>query len=347
MKTVLIGLGMVARTHVRAIAATERKVILQGVCSRDAGKAAAFAQDVSSDLGAVPKVYASAQEIAEDPEIDFVIVATPPNARAEIVQTLSKAGKHILLEKPIERTSAAAADIVSCCETAGVKLGIVFQHRMRASSAKLSALLREGALGELAVVEILVPWWREQSYYNEPGRGTYARDGGGVLISQAIHTLDLALTFTGPVHKVQAFARTSALHKMESEDFVSAGLEFASGASGSLVASTASYPGRAESIALHCTKASVKLESGKLDVDWHDGRKESFGEETATGGGADPMAFTHEWHQKIIEGFAEAIANDSIPVASGRETLAVHRLIDALLESSRQERAITLSPAES
>lgn len=345
MKTVLIGLGMVARTHVRAIAASERKVTLQGVCSRDPGRAAVFAQEIAPDLGAVPKVYASAGEIAEDPEIDFVIVATPPNARAEIVQTLAEAGKHILLEKPIERTSAAAADIVSCCETAGVKLGLVFQHRMRASAAKLTELLRDGVLGPLAVVEILVPWWRGQSYYDEPGRGTYARDGGGVLISQAIHTLDLALTFTGPVRKLQAFARTSALHKMESEDFVSAGLEFSNGASGSLVASTASYPGRAESITLHCTKASVRLESGKLDVDWHDGRKESFGEETTTGSGADPMAFTHEWHQKIIEAFAEAVANDSTPLASGRETLAVHRLIDALLESSRQERAISLSPS--
>ncbi len=347
MKTVLIGLGMVARTHVRAIAAIGQNVTLHGVCSRDAGKAATFAQEISAELGRVPKVYVSAQEIADDPEIDFVIVATPPNARAEIVQTLAEAGKHILLEKPIERSSAAATDIVSCCEAAGIKLGIVFQHRMRASATKLVELIGMGKLGELAVAEILVPWWREQSYYDEPGRGTYARDGGGVLISQAIHTLDLALSFTGPVRKVQAFATTSALHKMESEDFVSAGLEFVNGASGSLVASTASYPGRAESIALHYTKASVRLESGKLDVDWHDGPKESFGEETATGGGADPMAFTHEWHQKIIEDFAAAIANDGTPAASGHEALAVHRLIDAMIDSSRQERAITLSPAES
>ncbi len=337
---------MVARTHVRAIAATKGKITLQGVCSRDRGRAAAFAKDISTELGTVPKVYASPREIAEDPEIDFVIVGTPPNARAEIVQILAKSGKHILLEKPIERTSVAAAEIVTLCEAAGIKLGIVFQHRMRASSVKLKALLRNDALGELAVAEILVPWWREQSYYDEPGRGTYARDGGGVLISQAIHTLDLVLTFTGPVRKVQAFARKSALHEMESEDFVSAGLEFGNGAAGALVASTASYPGRAESIALHFTKASVRLESGKLDIDWHDGRQESFGEEAATGGGADPMAFTHEWHQKIIEGFAQAVAEDGEPVASGRETLAVHRLIDALLESSREERAITLPAAE-
>lgn len=346
MKTALIGLGMVAGTHVRAIAATKGNIALRGVCARDADKGAAFAQEAASELGTAPKLYASPQEIADDPEIDFVIVATPPNARAEIVRSLANAGKHILLEKPIERTSAAAADIVSICDAAGIKLGVVFQHRMRGSALKLSELASEGALGALAVAEILVPWWREQSYYDEPGRGTYARDGGGVLISQAIHTLDLALTFTGPARKLQAFARTTALHEMESEDFVSAGLEFANGAVGSLTASTASYPGRAESITLHYAKASVRLESGKLLVDWRDGRQESFGEEAATGGGADPMAFTHEWHQKIIEDFAQAVAKDGKPLASGREALAVHQLIDALLESSRQERAITLSGAE-
>ncbi len=337
---------MVARTHVRALAAAQHRVSLKGVCARDLAKAAAFTQDIAADLGSTPRIYATVQEIADDPDIDFVILATPPNARGEIVQTLAKAGKHILMEKPIERTAQAAEEIVSCCEAAGVKLGIVFQHRMRASAAKLKALLEAGELGELAVVEILVPWWREQAYYDEPGRGTYARDGGGVLISQAIHTLDLALTLTGPVRKVQALARKSKLHEMESEDFVSAGLEFANGATGSLVASTASYPGRAESITLHGTKASCRLESGKLELERHDGSRESFGEEAATGGGADPMAFTHEWHQQIIEGFADSVANDRTAVASGRETLAVHRLIDALLLSSLEERAITLSPAE-
>lgn len=346
MQVALVGLGMVARTHVAAIAATNGRISLRGVLSRNQQKAAAFADDVSESLNAKPVAYKDIRDVANDPEIDFVILATPPNQRMEIVSTLCGAGKHILMEKPIERTLDAASDIVARCANAGVKLGIVFQHRMRESAQKLTALLENGTLGDIDVVQINVPWWREQSYYDEPGRGTYARDGGGVLISQAIHTLDLALTLTGPVSAVHAMARTSRLHKMESEDFVSAGLEFADGAIGSLVATTADYPGGGESITLNCRNGTAMLRTAQLDVHWHSGKTETFGGEGASGGGADPMAFTHEWHQAIIEDFAEAVTEDRDPVASGAKALAVHRLIDALVTSSTRKQAVSLTATE-
>ena len=343
MNLAMIGLGMVAATHLNAIKASNKGLTLRGVCSRDAGKAAAFIATHMPDDADHVRIYTSVDEIAADAEIDFVIVATPPNARADIIRKLTAAGKHILLEKPIERDWKAAAEIVSQCEAAGVTLGVVFQHRARDVSQKLHALLSSGDTGPIRVAEIVVPWWRPQSYYDEPGRGTYERDGGGVLISQAIHTMDLALSFTGAVEKVQAMARTSALHRMEAEDFVTAGLEFESGAIGSLTASTAFFPGSAESITLHCEHVSVCLKSGKLDLHWHDGRTETIGEDMASGGGADPMAFTHEWHQGVIEDFAEALRTGRPPLAPGREALLVHRLIDALVLSSRAERAVTLS----
>jgi len=233
----------------------------------------------------VPVSFDSIAQVAAS-GADFAIIATPPNARLELVEALSAAGIHILMEKPVERDTGRATEIVVLCEARGVRLGIVFQHRMREASRKLSTLHADGTFGQLRVVEVAVPWWREQGYYDEPGRGTYARDGGGVLISQAIHTLDLMLSLTGPVASVQAMARTSGFHAMESEDFVTAGLEFVSGAIGSLVASTASPPGDAESIVLHCEKASAVLKSGVLIVTWRDGRVETFGADAATGGGA-------------------------------------------------------------
>lgn len=346
MNLALIGVGMVAATHIRAISAASPKVMLRGVHGRDQKKAQDFLKQMEAETPDEVLVYSSVEEIANDPLIDFVIVTTPPNARTAIVKTLADAGKHILLEKPIERDRVAAREIVEVCEAASVALGIVFQHRAREVSLKLSELLKEGVLGAVKLAEISVPWWRDQDYYNEPGRGTFERDGGGVLISQAIHTMDLALTFTGPVQRVQAMARTSAFHSMETEDFVSAGLEFESGAIGSLVASTASYPGGAESISLHCEKASVRLQSGKLDINWRDGRTEVWGEDTASGGGADPMAFTHAWHQGIIEDFADAVHNKRPPMATGRQALMVHDLIDALVLSSREKRAIDLAEME-
>jgi predicted dehydrogenase len=342
MRAALIGLGMVADTYVAAIAATEGRIALAGVCSSHADKAARFAERVAPRLGAAPRVYAGAAELAADPEIDFVILATPPNARSAAVAALAAAGKPILMEKPVERTAAAARAIVETCEAAGVPLGVVLQHRMRASARQLSALLAEGRLGPLGLVEIVVPWWRPQSYYDEPGRGTYARDGGGVLISQAIHTLDLALSLAGPVTRVQAMARTTRLHRMDSEDVVTAGLDFANGAVGSLFASTASHPGAAETITLHGTEGSARLIAGRLELSWRDGSTEEIGEASATGGGADPMAFTHAWHQAILEDFAEALAAGRAPAVTGRAALAVHDLIEALTRSSAEGRAVTL-----
>lgn len=345
MKTALIGLGMVAETHVRALADAAPAVSLAGICGRDPAKTAAYADKVAPILGSTPHVYPDVAAVAADLDVAFVILCTPPNARIDLIAPLVQAGKAILMEKPIERDAAAAEEIIATCDAAGVAHGVVFQHRMRESSQTLAKMLAEGALGDLAVAEIVVPWWREQAYYDEPGRGTYARDGGGVLISQAIHTLDLALSLLGPVTRVQAMARTSALHKMEAEDFVTAGLEFESGVIGSLVASTASHPGGAESITIHGSKASVVLMSGQLTITWRDGRTETIGEAGGTGGGADPMAFTHAWHQAIITDFAEALQTGRKPAADGHSALIVHQLIDAIVESSNAGQAVALQRA--
>ena len=339
----LVGLGMVAETHVQAIADLKDIIHLRGIHARNQDSMNAFGAVVESHCGYYPETYDSVESLAADSNLDFVIVATPPNARRDICKALAAAGISILMEKPIERTSKAATDIVDLCEQADVTLGIVFQHRVREASVELRQRMESGEFGTLHLVEVAVPWWRDQSYYDEPGRGTYARDGGGVLISQAIHTLDLMLSLTGPVAEVQAMARTSAFHRMESEDFVTAGLSFQSGAIGSLVASTASFPGGAESIIFHFDKAVITLKSGCLDIAWRDGRDESTGADAATGGGADPMAFTHAWHRDIIQDFSEALKDSRDPICTGREALNVHYLIDALVKSSAEKSAVKVS----
>lgn len=146
----------------------------------------------------------------------------------------------------------------------------------------------------------------------------------------------------GPVTRVQAMARTTRLHEMESEDVVSAGLNFVSGAVGSLFASTASNPGRADTITQHGTEGSARLIGGRLALHWRDARREEIGEAAGTGGGADPMAFTHEWHQAIIEDFTDSFQMGRAPAVTGRVALAVHELIEALTTSSAEGRAVTL-----
>ena len=344
LRAALIGLGMVAGTHVRAIRDAEG-VSLAGVVARDRAKAETF----SREHGAA-RVFRDVAEITADVGVDFAILATPPNARAAIVRVLAEAGKPILMEKPVERTLDAAVDIVATCERAGVPLGIVLQHRARPSALALKRILADNTLGEIAAVEVNVPWWRPQSYYDEPGRGTFARDGGGVLISQAIHAIDLALHLAaptqGPVTRVSAQLATTALHRMEAEDHATVGFRMAGGAVGSIVATTAARPGGTEWIALHGTRGSAMLRGDALTLDMADGtRREIGGGETGTGGGADPMAFTHDWHRAVIEDFAGVVREGGAPLASGRDALAVHRLIDAATRSSAEGRAVELEDA--
>ncbi|MEO1678719.1 MAG: Gfo/Idh/MocA family oxidoreductase [Pseudomonadota bacterium] len=333
----LVGLGMAAKPHALALQALSDRIDVIGAFARSAKARAVFSETYG--FPAAPDLAA----LAEDPRVDALLLITPPNARREIVAQFATRGKHILSEKPLERGLGGAQAIVETCNTAGVRLGVVFQHRFRAASEKLAALILSGELGAVRVVRANVPWWRDQSYYDEPGRGSYARDGGGVLISQAIHTLDLMLSLTGPVASVQAICATTPLHRMEAEDVTAGAMQFANGAIGALFASTASFPGGAESLQLDFDNGAAVLQSGILTVHWRDGRVETFGGEAAgTGGGADPMAFPFDWHHALIADFADAIAAGRDPRVTGAMALDVHRLIAALEQSSRDGRRIDL-----
>lgn len=332
----LIGLGMVSDTYAQAIR-NSRCVQLKYVLSQRAETALAFTKK-HPDLGAN---VATIETILNDPSVDFVILATPPNARRTFIDACAAAQMPILMEKPIERNLDAASELVEKCETANIPLGIVFQHRMRPIVNTLSMHLHD--LGMLGLIEVSVPWWRPQSYYDIEGRGTYARDGGGVLINQAIHTLDLMLMLCGPVTHVSAMAATTQFHNMEAEDIVTAGLQFENGAIGTLFATTASYPGKGETITLHGTQASAHLDAGMLTLSYRDGRVATFGSEKSSGAGADPMAFTSDWHQSIIDDFAAALDHKRPPRITGRDALHVHRLISVLERAAREKRHVTLS----
>ncbi len=328
---------MASKPHLQALKQLEGKVDVAGIFNRSPAPALQAAEEYGFP------VFDSIDAIASDDSVDAVILVTPPDQREALVRTFAAAGKHILTEKPIERTSEQATALVEICEAAAVNFGVVFQHRFRAGALRLTEIMSGGLLGDIACVRVQVPWWREQSYYDVPGRGSYARDGGGVLISQAIHVLDLMLSLTGPAQSVQALCATTPLHALEAEDFAAGCVRFASGAVGSIVATTAAYPGGAESLCIDGTLGSAMLEAGKLSVHWRDGKSEELGETTGTGGGADPMAFPCDWHRDLIEDFVTSIRDGSQPRISGREGLRVHHLIDALVASSRQGKLVDVA----
>lgn len=335
-RVAIIGLGMAVAPHAKSLLDLSDRIEVAWAYSRSAERAAAFARQfpfpTTTDLHA----------ILDDPSITAVLILTPPWAHLDLVRACAGAGKHVLLEKPVEATMARAVELVSTCRQSGVALAIMLQHRFRETSLTLAERLAQGALGRIAAASVSVRWWRPQSYYDELGRGTLARDGGGVLLTQAIHTLDLFMSLVGPVAEVAAFAGTTDLHRMETEDIVGAALRFANGALGTLDATTASYPGFPERIEIVGDKATAVLAGGALDLYYQDGRREQIGGTQATGGGADPMAFTHEPHRAALTDFLDAVDERREPRVSGHAALAVHRLIDALLRSARDGRTVAV-----
>ena len=335
-RVAVIGLGMAVTPHAQSLRDLADRVEVAAAYSptpdRRTGFAKRFDFPVTGDLDA----------IVGDSSIDAALILTPPRTHLPLVERFAAAGKHILLEKPLEADTARAEAVVERCERAGVQLGVVLQHRFRPAARTLAARIRERALGDTAIASVHVPWWRPQTYYDEPGRGTLARDGGGVLLTQAIHTLDFFLSLTPRLAEVAAFAGTTTLHRMETEDVACAALRFGNGALGTLGATTASYPGFAERIEIVGTRATAVLTAGKLDVHFHNGRHESVGEEATLGGGADPMAFTNDAHRALLDEFLTALVERRAPVNDGRAALLVHDLIDAVLASARTHAPVTV-----
>ncbi|MEZ5853920.1 MAG: Gfo/Idh/MocA family oxidoreductase [Hyphomicrobiaceae bacterium] len=336
----LVGLGMAVAPHAKGLLDLEREGLCEVVAAyapsaeRRAAFSATYPFPTTDDL----------DTLFSDPGITAVGILTPPNTHRDLVQRAARAGKHILLEKPLEITTARAEELVRAAEAAGVKLAVMLQHRFRPAGERLRAFLAEGRLGQIVNCSTSIRLWRPQSYYDEPGRGTLARDGGGVLMTQAIHTLDLMLSLAGPIVEVRGFGSTSPVHRMEAEDMVAAGVRFASGALGVIEATTAVFPGFAERIEIAGTRGSAVLAGTSLDIVCVDGTKETMSADGSAGGtGADPMAFPHDYHRAAWADFLEAVATRRPPRVTGREALDVHRLIDALLAAGAATTSVRVS----
>jgi UDP-N-acetyl-2-amino-2-deoxyglucuronate dehydrogenase len=320
----IVGLGMAVTPHAKSLLDLKDRAHVAYAFSPSAERRRKFAERY-----AFPQCD-RLETILEDRSVGAVLVLTPPNTHLEIVERCAAAGKHVLLEKPLETSTEKAERLVQACKN--VKLGVVLQHRFRPAAEKLRELLPE--LGNLVSASATIPNWRPQSYYDQPGRGTRWRDGGGVLLTQAIHTLDLFLSYTGEPAEVKSFFATTPVHRMETEDLAVAAVRFRNGALGTVHATTTAYPGFPERIELIGTGGTAQLEGTSLKLQVQDKPVFSFSSESGAGGtGADPMAFPHDWHRGVLADFLDSIQKNREPRVSGAEALKVHRFIDRILQS--------------
>jgi predicted dehydrogenase len=328
----IIGLGPAVEPHARSLQELGDRAEVRLAATRSEGRAKSFA-----DRFGFP-VTTDIDTVLRDPAISAVLVLTPPASHYEVGARCFAAGKHVLVEKPIETDLSRGEQLVAAGRKSGKRLGVVLQHRFRPGSLRLREVLREGRLGDIQAASMTVPWWRPQSYYDEPGRGTMARDGGGVLLTQAIHTLDLFRSLVGAREVVAAQAVTTAVHRMETEDWVSALIRLGNGAPGTIMATTASYPGGPERIEVIGTKGTAALIGGGLRVSLIDGGEEVLDAEGPTGSGANIMDFPIDAHRALLADFFDSVQSGRDPAVSGEEALASQRLIADILAAASGPR---------
>jgi UDP-N-acetyl-2-amino-2-deoxyglucuronate dehydrogenase len=336
----IVGAGVIATTHAQAIAALPNAHL---VAVTDVLPDAARAYAGKYGCAAEPDLAAL---LARD-DVEVVTVCVPSGLHAEVGVQAAAAGKHLVVEKPIDVTLAAADKLITAAQAAGVALTVISQHRFDAGLVELRRLLDDGALGALVLGEAKTKWYRTQEYYDSADwRGTLAFDGGA-LLNQGVHYVDLLRWCMGPVAEVTAMSATSS-HRMEAEDTALALLRFTSGALGTIVASTAVYPGFAQQLEITGTNGTVIIEDG--DIARADLRTGGYGrggerrESAEPTAAADPALTGVASHAAQIADLLTAIEQGRQPQVSAESARDALEIVNAVYESAREGRPVVLSP---
>ena len=334
----IVGAGVGGGIHARALQDVG-EAHLVAVVDTDKDRGRQFAEKWSSD-----HYYSDLEQTLGDKHVDVVHLCAPPFMHREQAARCAQAGKHVLIEKPLARTVAEADAIISACEAGGVKLGAIFQHRFMPLPRKVKTALEEGRLGKLYLGDAYVKWYRGDEYYKGGGwRATRDLEGGGTLINQTIHSIDLLQWLMGPVADVTGRTATVG-HQIETEDVGLALLGFRNGTLGVIEGSTATYPGFPERIEIHGKNGSVVLNEGKNQLEWHlRGEEPSIEGAAAEDGYArDLSAVSAEGHAAQFRDFYAAIREGRRPAIDGAEGRKALEIIEAVYRSSELGQKVTL-----
>lgn len=338
LKIGIVGCGTIATIHGQAIEESQ-KLELISVFSRTESNAATMGEKFSVPWHTDWKTFIS------DPEMDAVSICTPSGNHLDYGKMAAEAGKHVIVEKPIEITLERARQLIKVCEENGVALAVIYQSRFIPEIKEVKIKLDEQEIGDLFMGDAYIKWFRDQEYYDSGAwRGTLALDGGGVLINQAIHTVDLLQWFMGDVESIYGKTNTLTHERLEGEDNAIAVVKYKSGAMGVIVGSTSIQPAQPRRIELHGKNGSITLDG--------DDFKMLKAEETETveqdkkslaSGASSPMAgFSIDPHRDQFEAIADAIDEGRVPPVSGKESLKSLAIVLAIYESSKSNISVNM-----
>lgn len=340
----IIGCGMISNFHAKAIGDVRGAKL---VACYDSFPAAADRLAKSTGCTA----YHDLNAMLADPRVTVVTIGTPSGAHLEPALAAARAGKHVIIEKPLEITLKRCDQIINACDKAGVKLSAIFPSRFHASSVEMKRAVEEERFGRLTLGDSYVKWFRPQSYYDSGAwRGTWELDGGGALMNQAIHSVDLLTWLMGPVEEITAYTGTLAHERIAVEDCAVATLRFKNGALGVIEASTAAYPGYLKRIELHGSAGSAVMEEEDL-IKWDfakKGRRDAailkrMQESHSTGGGAsDPSAIGYHGHALQFKDVCDAIDKNRAPAIDGREGRRSVEIILAIYKAAETGKPVKL-----
>ncbi len=355
----IVGCGVIAPTHVEVVRALPNAHLV-GVTDVVGDRAAALAAEPAAleAAGGAVKVYPQLAAMLADPAVEVVSVCVPSGLHAEIGVEAARAGKHLVIEKPIDVTLEAADRLVAAAAGSGVAMTVISQHRFDPGHRRLHELLRSGTLGRPVLAEAVVKWYRSQAYYDSGAwRGTWALDGGGSVMNQGVHYVDLIRWLMGPVASISAVCATQAHERIEVEDVALATVRFESGAVGLIEATTVAFPGFAARIELTGTAGTVIVTDGVITTEELVAERPEVGaygtggrSEPGRPGGvvvgvaaADPAAVGHSGHLAQIDDFLGAIEQGRQPLVTGEEGRATLAVVRALYDSA--SRGVPVTPA--
>ena len=340
----IIGCGMISDFHSAAIADIKNGRLV-AVSSRKAENSQRLVDRYSI------QAYSDYNEMLNRDDIEIVCVCTPSGAHMEPAVAAAEAGKHVIIEKPLEITLERCDAIIESCEKANVRLCAIFNSRFSDASQLVKDTVSSGRLGQLTLGDAYVKWYRSQDYYDSGDwRGTMELDGGGAMMNQSIHAIDFLQYVMGPVRSVQAFTDTLAHERIDVEDVAVAALRFKNGALGVVEGTTAVYPGSLKKFEFSGTKGTIVLEEEDI-ITWEfeeeepeDAEiKQQFTEKKSGGGGAsDPRAINHDNHRRQMINLIQSIENNIPHLVDGREGRKAVEIILAIYQSSKAGKTVHL-----
>ncbi len=340
----IVGCGVIAPWHLAGIRECEGADAVAVSDTRGD-----LAKDFAGEHG-IPRYYNDYKEMVRDENVDVVCICTPSGLHGEIGAVAAEAGKHVLTEKPIEITLEATDRLIQACSENGVKLGVIFQSRTYDAVKRVRETVQSGGLGKMVLGDAYIKWYRSREYYESGGwRGTWKYDGGGALMNQSIHGIDMLLWIMGDVESVYARAE-HLVRDIEVEDTAVAVMQYANGALGVLQGTTSCNPGEPATHMFHGDRGTIVLQEGLITrwavTDEKDGLAEDkpVGDRAERSGGtSDPKAISASGHIALVADMADAVRNGRDPAITGESARKSVQLITAVYESARTSSEVRVS----